>query len=75
MGLAKNFKKRWGKHKTTLRDRDADGQTTLSTYVWKKTDEGLDPTVDWRFLEKMYQISTQSQKYADCAQGRNIELS
>ena len=50
MGLANKFKKRWGKHKATLKDRNADGQTTLST--WLKTDEGLDPTVDWRFLEK-----------------------
>ena len=41
--LARNFKKRWPKHKTTLGDRNADGQTTLSTYVWKKRDEGLSP--------------------------------
>ena len=40
VGLAKNFKKRWPKHKKTLADRNADGQTTLSTYVWKKRDEG-----------------------------------
>ena len=52
VGLAKNFKKRWGKHKATLKDRSTDGQTTLSTYVWEKTDEGMDPKVDWRFLEK-----------------------
>ena len=51
-GLARNFKKRWPKHKTTLKDRNADGQTTLSKYVWKKRDEGLDPKVKWKFLEK-----------------------
>ena len=52
VGLAKNFKKRWPKHKTTLKDRNAEGQTTLSTYVWKKRDEGLSPIVSWKFLEK-----------------------
>ena len=52
VGLARNFKKRWPKHKSTLKSRTADGQTTLSTYVWKKTDEGLNPTVQWRYLEK-----------------------
>ena len=52
VGLARNFKRRWPKHKTTLKNRNADGQTTLSTYVWKKRDEGLDPKVKWKFLEK-----------------------
>ena len=52
MGLAKNFKKRWPKHKKTLEDQDADGQTTLSRYVWKKREEGLCPQVKWHFLEK-----------------------
>ena len=33
VGLAQNFKKRWNKHKTTLNDRNTDGQTTLSTYI------------------------------------------
>ena len=36
VGLARNFKKRWPKHKATLSKRNADGQTTLSTYVWSK---------------------------------------
>ena len=49
VGLAKNFKKRWPKHKKTLKDRDADGQTTLSKYVWKKREEGLCPEVTWHF--------------------------
>ena len=38
VGLARNFKKRWPKHKATLSKRNADGQTTLSTYVWSKRD-------------------------------------
>ena len=52
VGLAKNFKKRWPKHKKTLKDRNVDGQTTLSKYVWKKRDQGLNPKITWRFLEK-----------------------
>ena len=51
VGLAKNFKKRYSKHKATLNDRGADGQTTLSKYTWRKTDEGLDPKVSWKYLE------------------------
>ena len=39
VGLARNFKKRWPKHKSTMSDRHADGQTTLSKYVWRKRDE------------------------------------
>jgi hypothetical protein len=52
VGLAKHFKKRWPKHKTTLKNRNADGQTSLSTYVHKKRDEGLNPKVSWKILEK-----------------------
>ena len=55
VGLAKHFKKRWHKHKATLKDSEADGQTTLSRYVWKKRQEGLDPKIEWRFLEENVQ--------------------
>ena len=51
VGLAKNFKKRYGKHKATINDRSADGQTTLSKYIWRKKDEGLNPEVSWKYLE------------------------
>ena len=51
VGLAKKIKKRWPKHKATLGSRTADGQTTLSKYVWKKRDEGLNPSVSWKYLE------------------------
>ena len=43
VGLAKNFKKRFSKHKANLASRSADGQTTLSRYVHKTTDNGLNP--------------------------------
>ena len=52
VGLARNFKKRYAKHKATLTSRHADGQTTLSNFVWEQTDEGKDPKVSWKFLER-----------------------
>ena len=52
VGLARNFKKRYAKHKATLTSRHADGQTTLSNFVWEQTDEGKDPKISWKFLER-----------------------
>ena len=50
VGLAKNFKKRFRKHRTTLKDRNADGQTTLSNYVHLQRDQRRDPVVSWDFF-------------------------
>ena len=52
IGLAKNFKKRYPKHKKTLLDESADGQTSMSKYYWRETHAGKDPKVTWRFLER-----------------------
>ena len=52
VGLARIFLKKCPKHKTTFGDRHADGQTTLSIYVWRKRYEGLSPTVSWKCLDK-----------------------
>ena len=35
-----------------MKDRDAEGQTTMSRFFWKKVDEGGEPKVSWKFLEK-----------------------
>ena len=51
VGLARNFKRRWPKHKSTLQNRNADGQTTLSNYVHKMSDENLDRKVTWKVLD------------------------
>jgi hypothetical protein len=51
VGLAKICKRRFPKHKSTLANRNADGQTTLSKYVHRKRDEGLNPKVSWKYLE------------------------
>ena len=52
VGLAKNFKKRYSKHKRTLKDRRVDGQTTLSNYVWEQRDKQMNPLISWKYLEK-----------------------
>ena len=52
VGLAKNFKKRYPKHKKPLSDMNADGQTTLSGYVWDRRDKKLNPVITWRYIEK-----------------------
>ena len=52
VGLAKNFKKRFRKHRTTIKNKHADGQTTLSNYVHLQRDQQKDPVVSWNFMEK-----------------------
>ena len=51
VGQAKNFKKRWYKHKTDL-EKKPEKPTTLSTYFWKEMEAGREPTVRWKILEK-----------------------
>ena len=38
-------------HKATLASPSTDGQTTLSKYVHRKRDEGMNPTLTWKYLE------------------------
>jgi hypothetical protein len=52
LGLAKNFKKRFPKHKKNLLDESAPGRTSLSNYFWKDTNQGRDPKVTLKFLER-----------------------
>ena len=51
IGLAKNFKKRYGSHKATLKVRKVKGNTTLSTYYWDQKEAGNEPKVKWKILE------------------------
>ena len=51
VGLAKNFKQRWGKHKKTLENIEADGQTKMSRYYWQEKSEGRNPKISWKYLE------------------------
>jgi hypothetical protein len=52
VGLAKIFKKRFGKHKATLTVYKPDGNTALSTHFWQEKEAGRDPKVKWKILEK-----------------------
>ena len=63
LALARNFKRRWPKHKATLLDRHADGQTTLTSYVHKKRDEN-----SWRVTS---QTLIESLEYASCVPEKN----
>ena len=51
VGLAKHFKQRWGKHKKTLENIEADGQTKMSRYYWQEKSEGRNPKISWKYLE------------------------
>ena len=51
VGLAKNFKRRWPKHKKCLLDETAEGGTSLSKYYWQEKNAGSDPKITWKFLE------------------------
>ena len=52
VGLAKNFKKRYRKHKKCLDDENAEGHTCLTTQYWKEKNAGNNPVVSWKYLEK-----------------------
>ena len=41
-----------GKHKKTLGDAEADGQTSMSNYYWEEQQAARNPKVVWKYLEK-----------------------
>ena len=75
VGLAKNFKRRWPKHKSTLASPTADGKTTFSRYVWRQRDQGLTQKLSGKFCKQMLLTFTQLLDYADCVQEKNTRLS
>ena len=52
IGLAQNFKERFRKHRKNLKEQNIEEKITLYTHFWKEKEEGRDPTVEWKFLEK-----------------------
>ena len=56
VGLAKNVKNRYPKHKKNLLVETVVGNVTLSKYFWNLKNAGNDPNVTWRFLEKNIEI-------------------
>ena len=51
VGLAKNFKKRYAKHKRSMKYKLPEESTTLSTHFWTEKDLGGEPRVSWKILE------------------------
>ena len=51
VGLAKDFKARYSKHKTSLENPSPDNSTTLSTYFLKEEAAGNNPSLSWKFLK------------------------
>ena len=51
VGLAKNFKKRFAKHKRSMKEKLPEESTTLSTHFWKEKDSGGEPKISWKVLE------------------------
>ena len=51
IGLAKNFKSRYSKHKTSLEKPSSQNSTTLSTHFHKEKAAGRNPVVSWRFIK------------------------
>ena len=52
IGLAQNFKERFRKHRKNLTNNIFEEKITLYSHFWKEKDEGRDPIVEWKFLEK-----------------------
>ena len=52
VGLAKNFKNRFRKHRDSMKEYDPKNSTTLSTHYWKLINAGKNPTITWKVLEK-----------------------
>ena len=51
MGLSKNVKRRWGKHKGTLKDKNTEGGCTMSTYFHEEKEAARNPIVKFKYLE------------------------
>ena len=51
VGLAKNFKARYSKHKSSLETPTPENSTTLSTHFLKEKNKGNNPIITWKFLK------------------------
>ena len=64
VGVAKNFKQRYSKHKASLKKQTSENSTTLSTYYWSEKNAGRGPSIKWDILEK--NIPTFNPVYRNC---------
>ena len=51
IGLAKNFKNRYSKHKTSMTAPTPAPSTTLSSHFLRQRSAGHQPSISWKFLE------------------------
>ena len=51
VGLAKRFKPRYSKHKTSMSDPTPKTSTTLSSHFLKEKAAGHNPIITWKFLK------------------------
>ena len=52
IGIAKKFKHRYSKLKKSMKVKLKTNSTTLSTHFWKEKDEGKEPKIEWKILER-----------------------
>ena len=51
VGLAKDFKQRFSKHKTSMEKPSPSNSTTLSSHFLTQKEAGHDPKISWKFLK------------------------
>ena len=51
VGLAKNFKQRFSKHKSSMATPSSSNSTTLSSHFLAQKEAGHDPKISWKFLK------------------------
>ena len=52
VGLASNFKERYGSHKTSFNNEKYANETTLSTHIWKVKGRGSTFSIKWRVIDR-----------------------
>lgn len=66
VGLATNFKERYGNHKTSFRHSKRRNETELSKHVWKLQDAKKPFQIKWKILKKCKPYSNISKKCSLC---------
>ena len=51
IGLAKNFKNRFGKHKASMKKKSPENSTTLSSHYWREFEAGRSSNVVYKIME------------------------
>ena len=65
---ATTFKARWYNHKSSFTNIEKKNQTSLSTYIWKKKEEGMQPAVSFSVLTSAPAYTSSSGRCSLCLQ-------